>query len=319
MRSRLCWIGGASLGIGCTLAGCKNSLIDRSLIFATHTTAGIEISVNPTEAAAGPVTLVMGYRRFEGVMNPVFYNHDAATSGSAPEGTSVASLGVLDDAPVSRLRSHREVEDYYLPEAYSVLATFDGNAKASAGNQAEASGAIMQVFATGAAAKIAAANPDAIRALSGAPTKDGTKELSPAARRSVLLAFSSLYTHLANSTDADDLRMKAILDSSAVPSRTTQASTPRYQIDVGNALSTMPWTWPVRDWSQVVQVWQETAESVRALSQALTDSTVDTSEYDRNTLLSHFNDQALRSAQMLQQLLDDPAFKQAREFLATGK
>ena len=27
--------------------GCKNSLIDRSLVFTTHTTMGLEISVSP--------------------------------------------------------------------------------------------------------------------------------------------------------------------------------------------------------------------------------------------------------------------------------
>jgi hypothetical protein len=53
-------------------AGCTNSLIDRSLIFSTNTSLGIDVSVNPSETDS-PAKLQIGYKRTEGVLNPVFY------------------------------------------------------------------------------------------------------------------------------------------------------------------------------------------------------------------------------------------------------
>ncbi len=56
----MCW----SVGV---LGGCENSLLDRSLVFATHTTLGLEVSVSPA-ATSSPVKLLLGYERSEGVL-----------------------------------------------------------------------------------------------------------------------------------------------------------------------------------------------------------------------------------------------------------
>jgi hypothetical protein len=138
------------------LVGCRhNTLIDRSLIFSTHTSFGIEVSVSPSETDS-PAKLLIGYKRTEGVLNPVYYNLDK--DGKGP--------------------STRSVRDFYLNDAYSVLAKFEGTATSSGGatsqttvtaaksDTKDASGnlsatvqggmTLSQWFATGEAAKILA-------------------------------------------------------------------------------------------------------------------------------------------------------------------
>ncbi|MEM6393426.1 MAG: hypothetical protein AAF797_11685 [Planctomycetota bacterium] len=122
--------------------GCHNSLLDRSLIFATHTTGGIEVSLNPTEAASGPVTLVIGYRRTEGVINPVFYDHLAPRNDSYPTTQPDINVGEI------------QTKNYYRDKAYSVIAKFTGQFSAKVtqpGTEAGIKG-LSQWFATGDAA-----------------------------------------------------------------------------------------------------------------------------------------------------------------------
>lgn len=110
------------------LAGC-GSLLDRSLIFATHTTIGVEVSASPAETGS-PIALIIGYKRFEGVINPVY-----------DEGGIVTCYDPTSGTPVSKYR------DY----AYSVIAKLEGKIVAGANpSNAVVSGA--QWFATGKAA-----------------------------------------------------------------------------------------------------------------------------------------------------------------------
>lgn len=126
------------------LMGCGNSLPDRSLIFATGTTLGVEVSANPSDTT-GPVKLVAGYKRFEGVMNPVFYNH--RVKGSGDKGADAGGVDPKDFA---------DLDKYYRKNAYSVIAKFEGKATAEAsGAKAEVAG-LSQWFATGEAATILA-------------------------------------------------------------------------------------------------------------------------------------------------------------------
>jgi hypothetical protein len=109
------------------LAGCRtNSLLDRSLIFSTHTSLGIEVSVSPSETSS-PAKLLIGYKRSEGVFNPVYYNLD------------------MDE----KAGVNRKVEDYYRPEAYSVIAKFEGSATAGGATSADTKVATGKTDAAG--------------------------------------------------------------------------------------------------------------------------------------------------------------------------
>jgi len=130
--------------------GCReNSLLDRSLIFSTHTAAGIEVSVNPVEVTGAPARLMIGYSRTEGVINPVYDSRGVeAPAGDGP--------GII--------KRYRE------PEAYSVLAKFAGSAGAdAAGGAAQGGAGVSQFFATGNAALILARQPGIAGAVSGSP------------------------------------------------------------------------------------------------------------------------------------------------------
>lgn len=109
------------------IVGCENSLIDRSLIFSTHTNFGLDVSVNPAETAA-PAKIQIGYQRTEGVLNPVFYNHAKACDKVE-----------CKDVP-------KNVNDYYRAQAYSVIAKFEGSA--SGGGNASSSFSTPQTAAT---------------------------------------------------------------------------------------------------------------------------------------------------------------------------
>ena len=126
------------------LTGCENSLLDRSLIFATHTTLGVELSLTPAEAS-GPVNIIIGYKRSEGVLNPVYDREYISTSGTDGNG----------------------VQDKYRKQAYSVVAKLAGEVKASAGSQAEGTMEVSQWFATGRAANIIARNDVIAAAVTG--------------------------------------------------------------------------------------------------------------------------------------------------------
>jgi len=136
--NRRCLVGLTLVAALCVLVGCQNSLIDRSLIFSTHTTFGLEVSVNPAETNS-PAKIIIGYQRTEGVLNPVYYNlRDMAANTAAGGGKDL------------------KVGDFYRPEAYSVLAKFQGGAGGNAGNTAESNMTLSQWFATGEAADLLA-------------------------------------------------------------------------------------------------------------------------------------------------------------------
>ena len=152
----------------CSLSGCgENRLIDRSLVFATHTTMGLELSVSPAETS-GPVNMVLGYKRTEGVINPVYHSEGIETPDqeihTAPEAgtTSVTTTG----------RRPR-----YRDESYSVIAKFAGETGGSADKITSAGMSVAQCFATGEAAKTIAGQPG----IAGAVT--GSSEIAEAAAR----------------------------------------------------------------------------------------------------------------------------------------
>ena len=118
------------------VAGCRDSLIDRSLIFATRTTIGVEVSASPAETGT-PAEIVIGYKRFEGVLNPVYCSDGTEIVASPDGGTAVPR---------------------YRPEAYSVIAKLQGQIKGTA-SPAGAAVYGAQWFATGEAATKMAEHP----------------------------------------------------------------------------------------------------------------------------------------------------------------
>ena len=80
----------AAIAVCCLTAGCENSLLDRSLVFFTNTTLGVEVSVSPSDATA-PVKLIIGYKRSEGVLNPVYHSQGVEAPVTTDE--SVALTG----------------------------------------------------------------------------------------------------------------------------------------------------------------------------------------------------------------------------------
>ena len=126
------------------MAACAN--VDRSLIFFTNTTTGLEVSTG--SASTDPVRIIVGYKRQEGVLNPV-YDKD---------GIDIVSKDTSGH-PVERVKKYRD-------EAYSVIAKYQGGASAGAGG-ASASSTNGQWFATGRAATLLAEQPGIAGAVTG--------------------------------------------------------------------------------------------------------------------------------------------------------
>ncbi len=150
------------------LAGCSN--LDRSLIFATHTTQGLELSVGAPQSGGSPVQIVLGYKRFEGVINPVYDAKGIEGCGSSK----------------------------YRDEAYSVIAKFQGEIEANVGAGGTAGtttgGALVtsQWFATGEAATLLAQSTGTVAALSDNP------EVAKALGRGDVLARRTLRRLMVN-------------------------------------------------------------------------------------------------------------------------
>jgi len=152
------------------LTGCENSLIDRSLIFATHTTLGVELSVTPSETS-GPVNIIMGYKRTEGVLNPVYHSQGIETPDK--ETKTLSKEGTNKVITTGRRPRYRD-------ESYSVIAKFTGETTGSANKIASTGMSVAQWFATGEAAKTLANQPG----IAGAVT--GSSEIANAAAKQSL-------------------------------------------------------------------------------------------------------------------------------------
>ena len=115
MTAKLCrYLGLATLLVA--TGGCQNSLAARSLIFFTGTTLGVEASVSGADAT-GPVKIVIGYRRAEGVLNPVYHSNGVRTMLSDRDSygneSEVAEQGAtkLAEAPAVKKQAERPGEN----------------------------------------------------------------------------------------------------------------------------------------------------------------------------------------------------------------
>lgn len=137
--------------LACAIPSCMSN---RHLVFFTNTTFGVEVGAKPT--TGDPVSFVLGYKRQEGVIDPLSQGFEfitASTTGvnsdSLPSGVIATPAGFLVQKGAS-------------DSAHSVLAKVDLGAS-SGGTGAEAA----QWFATGMAAEILAKQPGITAAVSG--------------------------------------------------------------------------------------------------------------------------------------------------------
>lgn len=188
------------------VSGCQRSVANRSLIFFTGTTMGVEVAVNPSDAT-GPMRLVVGYKRAEGVLDPVYdpegveaaaKKKTTKTEKAEPSNqisvstrtadtvyrplsrdlgdTDHSSGGTAAAVPITITETEEPVPDKngaiaptkrYLPEAYSVIAKFSGEGGAGVNSRADAKLSIAQWFATGHAADLLANAPGIAGAVTG--------------------------------------------------------------------------------------------------------------------------------------------------------
>ncbi len=127
------------------LYGCSN--LERSMIFSTHTTVGLEIAVSPQETQ--PVNIIVGYKRSEGVLNPVYDEEGIKAGKKDTEGNPVIA------------------NNKYRNKAYSVIAKLSGKLSAEAQKAAGAEMSGAQWFATGIAADNISRQPGIAGAVTG--------------------------------------------------------------------------------------------------------------------------------------------------------
>lgn len=186
----------AAIAVCCLMAGCENSLLDRSLVFFTNTTIGVEVSVSPSDATA-PVKLIIGYKRAEGVLNPVYHSQGVEAPVTTDESEALTGGSSYTDNEASKSGSSSYSKKWsksvpiaggpktiqrYRAEAYSVIAKIAGEVQGKAGGSADGKLSVAQWFATGEAAKILARQPG----IAGAVT--GSSEVAKAAAQQTQFA-----------------------------------------------------------------------------------------------------------------------------------
>lgn len=238
--------------------GCSN--IDRSLIFFTNTTTGLEVSASGT--TADPVRIILGYKRQEGVINPVY---DAA-------GIETVSYDV------NGYPQHQT--DKYRDEAYSVIAKYQGGSTGSAGD-VSAAATNAQWFATGEAAVILAGQPGIAGAVTG--SSDVAKAAAEQAKAlavsgdlkkvyfAALSGMLDALDSLAEGRDAEAALQRARLNELDVPSNWIHGYDTMYtwrpkagELDHA-ATQAGP---PSGDFANLLAHWQEATDTLDALTSA---------------------------------------------------
>lgn len=196
------------------LAGCEaDNNLNRSLYFFTHTTGGVEVSFAPAEAN-GPITAVVGYRRVEGVMNPVYQPHPSRLSVDNP---------TFDQTLAQNTSQSTYAGQFYRPKAFSVIATFNAKGETKLPNGDIVAGG-NQIFATGLAADLIAKQPLTAAALTQA--RPATADAINAARGLTKLSsgdrfpdtrefYAVLYRLLQTTSDPEIVALRLEMDSLA--------------------------------------------------------------------------------------------------------
>ncbi len=129
--------------------GCMSA---QHLVFFTNTTIGVDIGSKP--ATGDPVRFVLGYKRQEGVVDPMMTGYEKfditmPADATKPDGVIVGTDGVLVPGAVAAT-------------AHSVIAKLNFGAGGGGGDAS-----VAQWFATGEAARVLASQPGIAAAVSG--------------------------------------------------------------------------------------------------------------------------------------------------------
>jgi len=159
MRS-IVWI--AIMGVALATGGCMQApRHTNTLMFATNTSGGIKLGVDEQQVPQ----ILIGYERHEAVFMPLVANTNGDPGGLKPCPTQSDGSNAVALPQTCLLQGTGGAG---LSDAYSVLATFRGNATAKSGEgQTQAGGAIAQYFATGLAARALAENGGAAAIATG--------------------------------------------------------------------------------------------------------------------------------------------------------
>ncbi len=256
----------------CSVTSCRqDGLIDRSLVFSTHTTMGLELSVSPAETS-GPVNMVLGYKRTEGVINPVYHSDGIETPHQVTH--AAGQDGAATVTTTGRRPRYRE-------ESYSVIAKFAGETGGKADQVASAGMSVAQWFATGEAAKTIASQPGIAGAVSGSSdiADAAAQEALSAGRdsRGKLIAFtllSPIYEELRRrARDENDSQARALADKlDTIKPDGMQCDFPRYTYWKGDLQDTE--TWPLMPSDPFLQFHAcctRLGETMKHLKKAVTD------------------------------------------------
>ena len=167
---------------------CTGCASNQHLVFFTHSSIGVDISTEPQTAT--PFKFVVGYKRQEGVIDPIGMGYHLHESDDA--GLPVVPPDM--NAPVLPTKAGYFVQRGTAAEPHSVLAKMNFGAT---GGGAGASAA--QWFATGEAAKILARQPGIPGAIAGDPeVNKSTKtiELASGMKISQLASLSNIYQNI---------------------------------------------------------------------------------------------------------------------------
>lgn len=142
----------ALAAVAAMMAGCEN--LNRSLVFSTGTTIGVEIGVKPQSEAS--INLLIGYKRAEVLFDPVMEDVPVAIPAAANEGEGDGNgddggaAGIIAPGTMYKIKEN----------PHSILAKLLGDVKGSAktGSEAGAGITVSQWFASGRAAEILAAS-----------------------------------------------------------------------------------------------------------------------------------------------------------------
>ncbi len=144
--NKAAWMVGG-LGLVMVSGGCQN--VNRSLVFATGTTMGVEISAK--SASDNPFTFVFGYKRAEVLLDPVM--EDVDECGNKIESDCHNTWWGGTHAPGFKIKE----------QAHSTLAKFSGDVGAGRDTTTK----IGSWFASGRAAETLAEHPQTAVALAG--------------------------------------------------------------------------------------------------------------------------------------------------------
>lgn len=130
----------------CLVACAQATRHSNTLLFTTNTVGGLKLGVDEKQIPQ----ILIGYTRFEGVFMPLVANTGVDGKRLTPCPIEGQPGGQNLLPPDCLLLGENGDED---KDAYSVLATFSGNATAEGGDGGNASGSVAQYFATGIAAR----------------------------------------------------------------------------------------------------------------------------------------------------------------------